>query len=163
MAPVDPQMDPLQLNDNPAILQLIPSKMEGIVLPALIPGRFALETLNQEIHKNPHFRGEMAVGRIKHEDAKRLILKCPQQGLQPAGPNSGARHETGHPGDSQPGFCRRQAGIGTGEAEASHDFDEVGFAALVRPKMPDQWIAKIGVDDAVMAGKVSRRLRCAAP
>jgi hypothetical protein len=30
MAPVDPQMDPFPPNDNLAILQFIPSKMEGI-------------------------------------------------------------------------------------------------------------------------------------
>ena len=77
MAPVATQMDPFDSNDNPAISQFIPSKMEGIGLPALIPDWFALETLNQEIHKYPHFSGEMAVWRIKHEDAKRLILERP--------------------------------------------------------------------------------------
>lgn len=77
MAPVDPQMDPFHQNDNPAILQLIPSKMEVMVLPALVPGRFALKALNQEIHKYPHLCGEMAVRRIEHRDAKRLIFECP--------------------------------------------------------------------------------------
>jgi hypothetical protein len=76
MAPVAIQMDPFDSDDNPAFMQLIPSKMEGIGLPALIPGWLALEPLNQEIHKYPHFSGEMAIWRIKHKDAKRLILEC---------------------------------------------------------------------------------------
>lgn len=109
------------------------------------------ETRREKVDQSANFEREVTRGRIKHVDpAPRRVFEGPQYGFQSAGANARPCDKCRHTHHAQSRLRRDHAGLGVREAQAPCDRNPKLFLPVRHDEAPDERIAKIGVDDAVV-------------